>query len=96
MAQEMLGMFIWNEADEARLIQELIVNVTPPKVRSETPGFVAYVLFMCVRWADHINNAHQLQSMLTVSLRSIKHSYSVCLSCCAYVLCKIQLLVMDV
>lgn len=71
-------MFIWNELDESKLIQELILDVTPPKVRKELPGFVAYVLFMCVRWADHINNAHQLQCMLTASLRAIQHTYSVC------------------
>jgi hypothetical protein len=76
-SQEALGMFIWDESNEDRLMKELTLNVTPPKVRNELPGVIAYTMFMCVRWADHINSAHQLQSMLTACLRSIKHSYMV-------------------
>lgn len=74
----MQGMLMWKEADKDELVKELILNSSPQKLRGELPGVVAFILFMCVRWADYISNGPQLQGMLTIAIRSIKHTYMVC------------------
>eukprot|EP01134_Creolimax_fragrantissima_P005427 CFRG5427T1 len=71
---EPVGMFMFEESDERALVQELIVGVDPTTLRECRPhGIIAYILFMCLRWADHKNNPRQLQSLLTNSISSIKH-----------------------
>ncbi|KNC82068.1 hypothetical protein SARC_05640 [Sphaeroforma arctica JP610] len=73
-ANEPVGMFIFKEKDERALVQDLIVNVDPSELLDSRPhGIIAYILFMCLRWADHMNNPRQLQSLLTKSISSIKH-----------------------
>ncbi|KNC73430.1 hypothetical protein SARC_14013, partial [Sphaeroforma arctica JP610] len=73
-ANEPVGMFIFEEKDERALVQDLIVNVDPSELLDSRPhGIIAYILFMCLRWADHMNNPRQLQSLLTNSISSIKH-----------------------
>ena len=51
----------------------LIIADLKPKVASGViPGLPAYVLFMCVRHTDYINDDEKVRSLLTTSINSIR------------------------
>eukprot|EP00124_Ichthyophonus_hoferi_P004680 Ihof_evm2s546 gene=Ihof_evmTU2s546 len=68
-----MGMFQFDEKDERMLMNELILHANPKQLVGELPGVIAYILFMCIKWADYSNNQKQLQSLLTNAISTIKH-----------------------
>lgn len=47
-------------------------DIKPDSVSSTVPCLPAYVLFMCIRHADHINDDQKVESLLTSTINAIK------------------------
>ncbi|XP_047426087.1 unconventional myosin-Vb isoform X1 [Mugil cephalus] len=66
------GMLEYSKEDEALLVKTLITDVQPSTVSATVPCLPAYVLFMCIRHADYINDDQKVESLLTGSINAIK------------------------
>ncbi|NXA00498.1 MYO5C protein, partial [Nesospiza acunhae] len=71
--KEYIGMMEYRKEDEERIIQNLILDLKPRGVVvNMIPGLPAHILFMCVRYADYLNNADMLKSFMNVTIDGIK------------------------
>ncbi|XP_036699315.1 unconventional myosin-Vc isoform X2 [Balaenoptera musculus] len=71
--KEYLGMLEYKREDEAKLIQNLILDLKPRGVVvNMIPGLPAHILFMCVRYADSLNDANMLKSLMNSTINGIK------------------------
>ncbi|KAM7156689.1 unconventional myosin-Vc isoform 1-T1 [Molossus nigricans] len=71
--KEHLGMLEYKREDEAKLIQNLILDLKPRGVVvNMIPGLPAHILFMCVRYADSLNDANMLKSLMNSAINGIK------------------------
>uniref|UniRef100_A0A3P8VPC6 G protein subunit beta 5 n=1 Tax=Cynoglossus semilaevis TaxID=244447 RepID=A0A3P8VPC6_CYNSE len=71
--KEYLGMLEYKRDDENRLIQNIILDLKPKGVVvNMIPGLPAYVLFMCVRYADYLNDEAKLKSLMNAIISSVK------------------------
>ncbi|XP_051896383.1 unconventional myosin-Vc isoform X2 [Pristis pectinata] len=71
--KEYLGMLECKTEDEEKLIKNLILDLKPRGVVvNMIPGLPAYIMFMCVRYADDSNDADMLKSMMNSLIGGIK------------------------
>ncbi|KAM5235542.1 unconventional myosin-Vc [Ctenodactylus gundi] len=71
--KEYLGMLEYRREDEARLIQNLILDLKPRGVVvNMLPGLPAHILLMCVRYADARDDAAMLKSLMSSAIGAIK------------------------
>ncbi|KAM6181069.1 unconventional myosin-Vc [Erethizon dorsatum] len=71
--KEYLGMLQYQREDEAKLIQNLILDLKPRGVVvNMMPGLPAHILFMCVRYADAQDDAAMMRSLLDSAISGIK------------------------
>ncbi|XP_016132169.1 unconventional myosin-Va-like [Sinocyclocheilus grahami] len=67
------GMLEYKKEDELKLVKNLILELKPRGVAVNLiPGLPAYILFMCLRHADYINDDQKVRSLLTSAINSIK------------------------
>ncbi|XP_073159949.1 unconventional myosin-Va isoform X3 [Lepidochelys kempii] len=67
------GMLEYKKDDEPKLIKNLILDLKPRGVAVNLiPGLPAYILFMCVRHADYLNDDQKVRSLLTSTINGIK------------------------
>ncbi|CAL8294783.1 unnamed protein product [Boreogadus saida] len=67
------GMLEYKEGDESMLLKNLVVDLTPRSAAvSSLPWLPAYIIFMCIRYADHINDEERVSTLLTSTIISIK------------------------
>ncbi|XP_059420726.1 unconventional myosin-Va-like isoform X2 [Carassius carassius] len=67
------GMLEYKKDDELKLVKNLILELKPRGVAVNLiPGLPAYILFMCLRHADYINDDQKVRSLLTSVINSIK------------------------
>ncbi|XP_056146233.1 unconventional myosin-Vb, partial [Lampris incognitus] len=66
------GMLEYYKEDEALLVRTLITDIRPSAVSATVPCLPAYVLFMCIRHADYINDDQKVESLLTSTINAIK------------------------
>ncbi|XP_069557027.1 unconventional myosin-Vb isoform X1 [Brachyistius frenatus] len=66
------GMLEYYKEDEGQLIRTLINDIQPSSVSATVPCLPAYILFMCIRHADYINDDQKVESLLTSSINTIK------------------------
>ncbi|XP_040269881.1 unconventional myosin-Va isoform X4 [Bufo bufo] len=67
------GMLEYKREDEPKLIKYLILDLKPRGVAVNLiPGLPAYILFMCVRHADYLNDDQKVRSLLTSTINGIK------------------------
>ncbi|XP_029436017.1 unconventional myosin-Vb isoform X3 [Rhinatrema bivittatum] len=66
------GMLEYYKEDEPLLIRNLILDLKPQLVSATVPCVPAYILFMCIRHADYINDDQKVHSLLTSTINSIK------------------------
>ncbi|XP_046761065.1 unconventional myosin-Vb-like [Gallus gallus] len=66
------GMLDYDPKDEALLIRRLITELDLTKMAAGVPCLPAYVLAMCIRRADDVNDARRMQSLLNASIAAIK------------------------
>ncbi|XP_015256012.1 PREDICTED: unconventional myosin-Va [Cyprinodon variegatus] len=71
--KEFQGMLEFKEADAGRLLKNLVLDLKPRGVAvSFTPGLPAFIIFMCVRYADSVNDDRRLSTLLNSTISSIK------------------------
>ncbi|XP_045889562.1 unconventional myosin-Va isoform X1 [Micropterus dolomieu] len=67
------GMLEYKKEDELKLVKNLILELKPRGVAVNLiPGLPAYILFMCLRHADYVNDDQKVRTLLTSSINSIK------------------------
>ncbi|XP_077476300.1 unconventional myosin-Va isoform X5 [Stigmatopora argus] len=67
------GMLEYKKEDELKLVKHLILELKPRGVAiSVIPGLPAYILFMCLRHADYVNDDKKVRTLLTSTINSIK------------------------
>ncbi|XP_058243410.1 unconventional myosin-Va isoform X7 [Hemibagrus wyckioides] len=67
------GMLEYKKEDELKLVKNLILELKPRGVAVNLiPGLPAYILFMCLRHADYVNDDQKVRSLLTSIINSIK------------------------
>ncbi|XP_034032084.1 unconventional myosin-Vc [Thalassophryne amazonica] len=73
LPKEYLGMLEYRREDETRLIQNLILDLKPKGVVvNMILGLPAYILFMCIRHADYVNDDAKLKSLLNAIISGVK------------------------
>ncbi|XP_075883469.1 unconventional myosin-Vc [Nelusetta ayraudi] len=71
--KDYLGMLEYKREDEPRLIQNIILDLKPKGVVvNMMPGLPAYLLLMCVRHADYLNDDVKLKSLMHNVISAIK------------------------
>uniref|UniRef100_A0A4W6D3M3 Myosin VC n=1 Tax=Lates calcarifer TaxID=8187 RepID=A0A4W6D3M3_LATCA len=71
--KDYLGMLEYKREDEPRLIQNIILDLRPKGVVvNMIPGLPAYILFMCVRHADYLNDEVKLKSLMNAIISAVK------------------------
>ncbi|XP_069564291.1 unconventional myosin-Va-like [Brachyistius frenatus] len=71
--KEYQGMLEYKEGDENRLLRNLVIDLKPRGVAvSFTPGLPAYIIFMCLRYADNVNDDQRVSNLLNSTISSIK------------------------
>ncbi|XP_014750384.1 PREDICTED: unconventional myosin-Vb isoform X1 [Sturnus vulgaris] len=66
------GMLEYYKEDEPLLIRNLITDLKPQAVSATVPCLPAYILYMCIRHADYINDDQKVHSLLTSTINGIK------------------------
>uniref|UniRef100_A0A8C2DCR7 Myosin VAa n=1 Tax=Cyprinus carpio TaxID=7962 RepID=A0A8C2DCR7_CYPCA len=67
------GMLEYKKEDELKLVKNLILELKPRGVAVNLiPGLPAYILFMCLRHADYINDDQKVRSLLTSVINILK------------------------
>ncbi|XP_069043010.1 unconventional myosin-Vb isoform X1 [Lepisosteus oculatus] len=66
------GMLEYCKEDEALLVKILITDMKPQMVSATVPCLPAYILFMCIRHADYMNDDQKVHSLLTSTINAIK------------------------
>ncbi|CAG9853568.1 unnamed protein product [Phyllotreta striolata] len=62
--KEYLGMFSFNKGCENAIMKELIIDLKPRIAVALLPGLPAYIVFMCVRYADYRNDEDMIKTLL--------------------------------
>ncbi|XP_077372230.1 unconventional myosin-Va-like [Festucalex cinctus] len=71
--REYQGMLEYKEGEESRLVKTLILDLKARGVAvSFLPGLPAYIIFMCLRYADRVNDDQRASTLLNSVLSSIK------------------------
>ncbi|XP_050185813.1 unconventional myosin-Vb [Myiozetetes cayanensis] len=70
--KEFQGMLEYHNEDEPLLIRNLITELKPQAVSATVPCLPAYILCMCIRHADYINDDEKVHSLLTSTINGIK------------------------
>uniref|UniRef100_A0AAY4ER27 Myosin VC n=1 Tax=Denticeps clupeoides TaxID=299321 RepID=A0AAY4ER27_9TELE len=71
--KDYLGMLEYKREDESRLIQNIIMDMKPRGVVvNMIPGLAAYLLFMCIRHADYLNDEVKLKSLMHGIIAGVK------------------------
>lgn len=74
-----LGMLQWNLEDKDKIVSALVVNLKPSVFEGQIPCLPAHLLFMCLRYADHIKNEHQVTVLLEDIIKGVQQVSNSCL-----------------
>ncbi|XP_049637542.1 unconventional myosin-Vb [Suncus etruscus] len=66
------GMLEYHQEDEALLIRSLVTDLKPQALVGAVPCLPAYILYMCIRHADYVNDDVKVHSLLTATINGIK------------------------
>ena len=75
------GILKYRHEDEAKILQKLVIDMKPRLAITLQPGLPAYVVFMLIRYTDLINADHQVRSLLTKYVQTIKRMYKLPHNC---------------
>lgn len=71
--KDYLGMLEYKREHEAKLIQHIILDLKPKGVVvNMMPTLPAYILFMCIRHADYLNDGSKLKSLMNSIISGVK------------------------
>ncbi|XP_018338222.1 PREDICTED: unconventional myosin-Va isoform X4 [Trachymyrmex septentrionalis] len=66
------GMFEFRKEDINVIIRHLVIELRPRIAVTLLPGLPAYIIFMCIRHTDCINDDEKVRSLLTEYLNAVK------------------------
>ncbi|KAJ1068289.1 hypothetical protein K5549_021511, partial [Capra hircus] len=66
------GMLEYHKEDEALLIRNLVTELKPQTLAGAVPCLPAYILYMCIRHADYVNDDLKVHALLTSTINGIK------------------------
>ncbi|XP_069885270.1 unconventional myosin-Vb isoform X3 [Dipodomys merriami] len=66
------GMLEYHKEDEGLLIRNLVTDLKPQMLSGTVPSLPAYILYMCIRHADHTSDDLKVHSLLTSTINGIK------------------------
>ncbi|XP_044537539.1 unconventional myosin-Vb [Gracilinanus agilis] len=66
------GMLEYYKEDEPLLIRNLVTDLKPQMLSGTVPCLPAYILYMCIRHADYVNDDLKVHSLLTSTINGIK------------------------
>ncbi|XP_054279391.1 unconventional myosin-Va isoform X2 [Macrosteles quadrilineatus] len=66
------GMFEFKKGDEPVIIRHLLWDLKPQIAVTLLPGLPAYILFMCVRHTDFINDEEKVRDLLAGFINTVK------------------------
>jgi len=69
-----LGLLKFTTEQQEGIITKLVIEMKPAHVEKEVPGLPAHIIFMGVRYVDHVNDERLMQSFLTAAISAIKKS----------------------
>jgi myosin-5 len=69
---EFMGILEWKIEDESKIISRLVCELKPRLAITFLPGTPAYILFMCIRYADMLNDDERVRLLLNNSIRAVK------------------------
>ncbi|XP_071752801.2 unconventional myosin-Va-like isoform X1 [Centroberyx gerrardi] len=71
--KEFQGMLEYRQGDESRLVKNMVIDLKPRGVAvSFIPGLPAYIIFMCLRYADYVDDEQRVSTLLNSTISSIK------------------------
>nr|CAD7463211.1 unnamed protein product [Timema tahoe] len=70
--REYQGMFEYRKEDEQIIVRHLIHDLKPRIAVTLLPGLPSYILFMCIRHTDFINDDEKVRSLLTATINAVK------------------------
>ncbi|XP_022081867.1 unconventional myosin-Va-like isoform X3 [Acanthaster planci] len=70
--REIQGMLDYRQEDDTKIIKTIIIDFQPKTAENLLPGLPAYVIFMCIRHADDINDDRKVKALLTGVINGIK------------------------
>ena len=65
-------MLSYSKTDEPALIRNLVIELKPIVAATMTPCLPSYVLLMCIRHCDYLNDDLRVRSLLHNSINGIK------------------------
>lgn len=74
-AQCYQGILKHQHADEGKILQRLVTDLTPRIAITLLPSLPAYILFMCIRYTDLLNADNQVKSLLTNFILAVKKMF---------------------
>ncbi len=66
------GMLAYSKSDEQSLIRNLIIDLKPVVAATMTPCLPSYVVLMCIRHCDHLNDDFRVRSLLHETINGVK------------------------
>jgi myosin-5 len=69
--REYLGMLEYS-VDEGKIVRALIVDLKTQTAINCLPGLPAYILFMCIRYTDYLNDDLKVRSLLNAAINTVK------------------------
>ncbi|XP_007486729.1 unconventional myosin-Vb isoform X1 [Monodelphis domestica] len=66
------GMLEYYKEDEPLLIRNLVTDLKPQTLSGTVPCLPAYILYMCIRHADYVNDDLKVHSLLTSTINGVK------------------------
>ncbi|XP_073327527.1 unconventional myosin-Va-like [Pagrus major] len=71
--KEYKGMLEYRQGDVSRLLKSVVTELKPRGVAvSFIPGLPAYIIFMCLRYADNVNDDQRVSALLNSTITTVK------------------------
>ena len=70
--REWMGMLEYKKEDEQLLLRNLVLDLKPEAMLKEMPQTPSYLLLMCIRHTDYMNDDEKVRGLLTGSINGIK------------------------
>lgn len=69
------GIFKYRPEDIGKLLQRIVDDLEPRVARTLLPALPGYIVFMCIRYTDIINDDDQVSKLLTGFIGCVKNIY---------------------
>ena len=66
------GMLSYTKSDEQSLVRNLIIDLKPVVAATMMPNLPSYVILMCIRHCDHLNDDFRVRSLLHEAIVGVK------------------------